>query len=97
MTNHITKKSPINPKLNLSEHKKKALEEHDEEKLSIIERLEKEIEKLFVIKKIKEDQKLLNIYRKDINKAMQEGSYNLIEMILLKEIFINLLRYLLLL
>jgi hypothetical protein len=48
--------------------------------------LENEIEKLLIIRKIREDQKLLNIYQKDINNAMQEGSYNLIEMILLKEI-----------
>ena len=74
------------PQFNLFEHKKMALEERDKDKLSIIERLENEIEKLLLIKKVREDKKLLNIYQKDINNAMQEGSYNLIEMILLKEI-----------
>ena len=74
------------PQFNLFEHKKMALEERDKTKLSIIERLENEIEKLLLIKKVREDKKLLNIYQKDINNAMQEGSYNLIEMILLKEI-----------
>ena len=74
------------PQFNLFEHKKMALEERDKTKLSIIERLENEIEKLLLIKKIREDKKLLNIYQKDINNAMQEGSYNLIEMILSKEI-----------
>ena len=74
------------PQFNLFEHKKMALEERDKAKLSIIERLENEIEKLLLIKKVREDKKLLNIYQKDINNAMQEGSYNLIEMILLKEI-----------
>jgi len=86
MSEYINKKSQNNPQFNLSEHKKKALEDHDKEKLSIIERLENEIEKLLIIKKIRADQKLLNIYQKDINNVMQEGSYNLIEMILLKEI-----------
>ena len=74
------------PQFNLFEHKKMALEERDKTKLSIIERLENEIEKLLLIKKIREDKKLLNIYQKDVNNAMQEGSYNLIEMILSKEI-----------
>ena len=74
------------PQFNLFEHKKMALEERDKTKLSIIERLENEIEKLLLIKKVREDKKLLNIYQKDINNAMQEGSYNLIEMILSKEI-----------
>ena len=74
------------PQFNLFEHKKMALEEQDKAKLSIIERLENEIEKLLLIKKVREDKKLLNIYQKDVNNAMQEGSYNLIEMILLKEI-----------
>ena len=74
------------PQFNLFEHKKMALEELDKVKLSLIERLEIEIEKLLLIKKIREDQKLLKIYQKDINNVMQEGSYNLIEMILLKEI-----------
>ncbi len=74
------------PQFNLFEHKKMALEEQDKAKLSIIERLENEIEKLLLIKKVREDKKLLNIYQKDINNVMQEGSYNLIEMILLKEI-----------
>ena len=86
MNKFSNKKSDNNPQFNLSEHKKKALEDHDKEKLAIIERLENEIEKLLIIRKIREDQKLLNIYQKDINNAMQEGSYNLIEMILLKEI-----------
>lgn len=74
------------PQFNLFEHKKMALEERDKTKLSIIERLENEIEKLLLIKKVREDKKLLNIYQKDINNVMQEGSYNLIEMILSKEI-----------
>jgi len=74
------------PQFNLFEHKKMALEERDKTKLSIIERLENEIEKLLLIKKVREDKKLLNIYQKDINNAIQEGSYNLIEMILSKEI-----------
>ena len=74
------------PQFNLFEHKKMALEERDKTKLSIIERLENEIEKLLLIKKVREDKKLLNIYQKDVNNAMQEGSYNLIEMILSKEI-----------
>ena len=86
MGEYNKKKSQNNPQFNLSEHKKKALEDHDKEKLSIIEKLEKEIEKLLIIKQIRADQKLLNIYKKDINNVMQEGSYNLIEMILLKEI-----------
>lgn len=86
MNKYINKKTENNQQFNLSQHKKKAVEEGDEYKISIIERLEKEIEKLLIIKKIREDQKLLNIYQKDINNAMQEGSYNLIEMILLKEI-----------
>ena len=86
MGEYNNKKSQKNPQFNLSEHKKKAIEDHDKEKLAIIERLENEIEKLLIIKQIREDQKLLNIYQKDINNAMQEGSYNLIEMILLKEI-----------
>jgi hypothetical protein len=86
MGEYNKKKSQNNPQFNLSEHKKKALEDDDKEKLSIIERLEKEIEKLLIIKQIKADQKLLNIYKKDINNVMQEGSYNLIEMIILKEI-----------
>jgi len=80
------RKSQNNPQFNLSEHKKKAIEDNDKEKLAIIERLENEIEKLLIITKIREDQKLLNIYQRDINNAMQEGSYNLIQMILLKEI-----------
>ena len=86
MSEFSKRKSQNNPQFNLSEHKKKALEDHDKEKLAIIERLENEIEKLMIIQKIREDQKLLNIYQKDINNVMQEGSYNLIEMILLKEI-----------
>lgn len=86
MSEFSKRKSQDNPQFNLSEHKKKALEDHDKEKLAIIERLENEIEKLLIIRKIREDQKLLNIYQKDINNVMQEGSYNLIEMILLKEI-----------
>ena len=85
-TEKYSKESKNKPQFNLSQHKKKALEEQDKVKLSIIERLENEIEKLLLIKKIREDQKLLKIYQKDINNAMQEGSYNLIEMILLKEI-----------
>jgi hypothetical protein len=85
-TEKYSKESKNKPQFNLSQHKKKALEEKDKVKLSIIERLENEIEKLLLIKKIREDQKLLKIYQKDINNAMQEGSYNLIEMILLKEI-----------
>ena len=80
------KKSEKNPQFNLAEHKKKALEDGDKQKIAIIERLENEIEKLLIIQQIREDQKLLNIYRNDINNVMQEGSYNLIEMILLKEI-----------
>ena len=86
MGEYIKRKSQNNPQFNLSEHKKKALEDHDAEKLAIIERLENEIKKLLIIKLIREDQKLLNIYKRDINNVMQEGSYNLIEMILLKEI-----------
>jgi hypothetical protein len=86
MGEYNKKKSQNNPQFNLSEHKKKALEDHDKEKLAIIERLENEIEKLLIIKQIKADQKLLNIYKNDINNVMREGSYNLIEMILLKEI-----------
>lgn len=86
MNKYSNKKSENNPQFNLSEHRKKAIENHDKEKLVIIERLENEIEKLMIIQKIREDQKLLNIYQKDINNATQEGSYNLIEMILLKEI-----------
>ena len=86
MNKFSNKKSDNNPQFNLSEHKKKALENHDKEKLAIIERLENEIEKLLIIQQVREDQKLLNIYRNDINNAMQEGTYNLIEMILLKEI-----------
>lgn len=86
MSEFSKRKSQNNPQFNLSEHKKKALEDHDKEKLAIIERLENEIEKLMIIQKIREDQKLLNIYQKDINNVMQEGSYNLIEMILVKEI-----------
>jgi hypothetical protein len=86
MGEYNKKKSQNNPQFNLSEHKKKAIEDHDKEKLAIVERLEKEIEKLLIITKIREDQKLLNIYQRDINNAMQEGSYNLIQMILLKEI-----------
>jgi hypothetical protein len=85
-TEKYSKESKNSPQFNLSQHKKMALEEQDKVKLSIIERLENEIEKLLLIKKIREDQKLFNIYKKDINNAMQEGSYNLIEMILLKEI-----------
>ena len=81
-----SKESKNSPQFNLCQHKKMALEEQDKLKLSIIERLENEIEKLLLIKKIREDQKLLKIYQKDINNVMQEGSYNLIEMILLKEI-----------
>lgn len=90
MTNNLKKYHPKesknNPQFNLAEHKKKALEDGDKQKLAIIERLENEIEKLLIIQQIREDQKLLNIYRNDINNVMQEGSYNLIEMILLKEI-----------
>jgi hypothetical protein len=90
MTNNLKKYRPKesknNPQFNLAEHKKKALEDGDKKKLDIIERLENEIEKLLIIQQIREDQKLLNIYRNDINNVMQEGSYNLIEMILLKEI-----------
>ena len=85
-TEKYSKESKNSPQFNLCQHKKMALEEQDKVKLSIIERLENEIEKLLLIKKIREDQKLLNIYKKDINNVMQEGSYNLIEMILLKEI-----------
>ena len=85
-TEKYSKESKDSPQFNLSQHKKMALEEQDKVKLSIIERLENEIEKLLLIKKIREDQKLLKIYKKDINNVMQEGSYNLIEMILLKEI-----------
>lgn len=85
-TEKYSKESKKIPQFNLFEHKKMALEERDKTKLSIIERLENEIEKLLLIKKVREDKKLLNIYQKDINNAMQEGSYNLIEMILLKEI-----------
>jgi hypothetical protein len=81
-----SKESKNNPQFNLCQHRKIALEEQDTIKLAIIERLENEIEKLLLIKKIREDQELLKIYQKDINNAMQEGSYNLIEMILLKEI-----------
>jgi DNA polymerase III delta subunit len=51
-----------------------------------LQRIENEIEKLLIIKQIKADQKLLNTYKNDINNVMREGSYNLIEMILLKEI-----------
>jgi hypothetical protein len=83
---YSNKKSENNPQFNLSEHKKKATEERDEESLAIIKRLENEIEKLLIIKKVREDQRLLNIYKNDINNAMQEGSYNLIEKILLREI-----------
>jgi len=86
MGEYIKKKLQNNPQYNLSEHKKRALEDNDKQKLSIIERLENEIEKLLIIKKVREDQKLFNIYRRDINNAMQEGSFNLIQMILLKEI-----------
>ena len=86
MSEFSKRKSQNNPQFNLSEHKKKALEDHDKEKLAIIERLENEIEKLLIIKQIKADQKLLNIYKNDINNVMREGTYNLIEMILLKEI-----------
>jgi len=89
MSNFIkkySKESKNNPQFNLCQHRKIALEEQDTIKLAIIERLENEIEKLLLIKKIREDQELLKIYQKDINNAMQEGSYNLIEMILLKEI-----------
>ncbi len=86
MSEFSKRKSQNNPQFNLSEHKKKALEDHDKVKLATIERLENEIEKLIIIQKIREDQKLLNIYQKDINNVMQEGSYNLIEMILVKEI-----------
>ena len=85
-TEKYSKESKNSPQFNLCQHKKMALEEQDKLKLSIIERLENEIEKLLLIKKVREDQKLLNIYKKDINNVMQEGSYNLIEMILLKEI-----------
>ena len=83
---YSNKKSENNPQFNLSEHKKKAIEDHDEERLVIIQRLENEIEKLLIIKKVREDQRLLNIYKNDINNVMQEGSYNLIEKILLREI-----------
>ena len=86
MSEFSKRKSQNNPQFNLSEHKKKALEDHDKEKLAIIERLENEIEKLLIIKQIKADQKLLNIYKNDINNVMQEGSYNIVQMILLKEI-----------
>jgi hypothetical protein len=90
MTNNLKKynkkESKNNPQFNLAEHKKKALEDGDKQKLVTIERLENEIEKLLIIQQIRENEKLLNIYRNDINNAMQEGSYNLIEMILLKEI-----------
>ncbi len=90
MTNNLKKYNPKesknNPQFNLVEHKKKAIEDGDKQKLATIERLENEIEKLLIIQQIRENEKLLNIYRNDINNVMQEGSYNLIEMILLKEI-----------
>ena len=65
-TEKYSKESKNSPQFNLSQHKKMALEELDKVKLSIIERLENEIEKLLLIKKIREDQKLLNIYKKDV-------------------------------
>jgi len=79
-------KSENSLQLNLYQQKKKAFDENDKEKLVIIERLEIEIEKLLIIQQVRENQKLLNLYRDDINNIMQEGTYNLIEMILLKEI-----------
>jgi len=86
MSKFSNKKSENLPKFNLCQHKKMALDNNDKEKLAIVERLENEIEKLLIIYQVREDQKLLNIYRNDINNVMQEGTYNLIEMILLKEI-----------
>jgi len=73
-------------KNNLSVQKKIAIKDGDIEKINLIERLENEIEKLFVIKKIREDAKLLGIFQDDVNKVVKDSHFHLIEMILMKEI-----------
>ena len=44
MNEYKKRKSQNNPQFNLSEHKKKALEDNDKDKLAIVERLENEIQ-----------------------------------------------------
>lgn len=80
----LTKDGEI--KNNLSMQKKIAVKEGDLHKLNLIERLENEIQKLFVIKKIREDSKLLGIFKNDIDKVINDSHFHLIEMILMKEI-----------
>ena len=73
-------------KNNLSQQMKIAVKEQDLEKINLIQRIENEIEKLFVIKKIYEDSKLLGLFKDDVNRVVKDSHFHLIEMILLKEI-----------
>ena len=80
----LSKKEEV--KNNLSQQMKIAVKEQDLEKINLIQRIENEIEKLFVIKKIYEDSKLLGLFKDDVNKVVKDSHFHLIEMILLKEI-----------
>jgi len=73
-------------KNNISKQKKIAIKDQDFEKINLIQRLESEIEKLFVIKKIREDAKLLKVFQDDVDKVVKDSHFHLIEMILMKEI-----------
>ena len=73
-------------KNNLSQQMKIAVKEQNLEKINLIQRIENEIEKLFVIKKIYEDSKLLGLFKDDVNRVIKDSHFHLIEMILLKEI-----------
>ncbi|MFM7557494.1 MAG: hypothetical protein ACKO46_02850, partial [Alphaproteobacteria bacterium] len=73
-------------KNNISKQKKIAIKDQNLEKINLIQRLESEIEKLFVIKKIREDAKLLKVFQDDVDKVVKDSHFHLIEMILMKEI-----------
>lgn len=71
---------------NLHQQLQTAKNNNDSEKVEVINALIKEIEKLIIIKNIRAHDSLKVAFKDDINFVLQDGSYHLIETILMREI-----------
>jgi len=75
-----------NLKKNLAQHLQNAIDEKDQVKIDLIKNLEKEIEKFFVLKSVSENKELSDFFKDDVANVTKDGSFNIIKMILIKEI-----------
>lgn len=71
---------------NLHQQLQAAKNNNDSEKVEVINALIKEIEKLIIIKNVRAHDSLKVTFKDDINFVLQDGSYHLIEAILMREI-----------